>query len=109
MDKLVDTLGVTSPLMSQVSGAAKEPDVASSGRLRNASTVATGPHPVALGVRPTGRESVAAQYHLVGAVLAEHYDEWAESRCYLGLDVLSKSRAELAYRTGGATTSPTLG
>ena len=30
---------------------------------------------------------------LVGAVLAEQHDEWAESRRYLGLDVLSKSRA----------------
>jgi putative transposase len=28
----------------------------------------------------------------VGAVLAEQHDEWAESRRYLGLDVLSKSR-----------------
>jgi putative transposase len=30
---------------------------------------------------------------LVGAVLAEQHDEWAESRRCLGLDVLSKSRA----------------
>jgi putative transposase len=29
---------------------------------------------------------------LVGAVLAEQHDEWAESRRYLGLDVLGKSR-----------------
>ncbi len=29
---------------------------------------------------------------LVGAVLAEQHDEWAESRRYLGLDLLSKSR-----------------
>jgi putative transposase len=28
----------------------------------------------------------------VGAVLAEQHDEWAESRRYLGLDVLSKSQ-----------------
>src|SRR4051794_30034298 len=35
-----------------------------------------------------------ALIHLVGAVLAEQHDEWAESRRYLGLDVLSKSRAE---------------
>jgi hypothetical protein len=28
----------------------------------------------------------------VGAVLAEQHDEWAESRRYFGLDVLSKSR-----------------
>lgn len=29
---------------------------------------------------------------LVSAVLAEQHDEWAESRRYLDLDVLSKSR-----------------
>jgi putative transposase len=31
---------------------------------------------------------------LVGTVLAEQHDELAESRRYLGLDVLSKSQAE---------------
>ena len=30
---------------------------------------------------------------LVGAVLAEQHDEWAEGRRYLGLDVLAKSHA----------------
>ena len=35
----------------------------------------------------------ASIIRLVGAVLAEQHDEWAESRRYLGLDVLSKSRA----------------
>ena len=34
-----------------------------------------------------------ALIRLVGAVLAEQHDEWAESRRYLGLDVLSKSQA----------------
>jgi transposase-like protein len=29
---------------------------------------------------------------LVGAVLAEQHDEWAEGRRYLGLDVLAKSQ-----------------
>ena len=29
---------------------------------------------------------------LVGAVLAEQHDEWAEGRRYLGLDILTKSR-----------------
>jgi hypothetical protein len=36
----------------------------------------------------------AALIGLVGAVLAEQHDEWAESRRYFGLDVLSKSRAD---------------
>jgi putative transposase len=35
-----------------------------------------------------------ALIRLVGAVLSEQHDEWAESRRYLGLEVLSKSRAE---------------
>ena len=35
-----------------------------------------------------------ALIRLVGAVLAEQHDEWAESRRYLGLGVLSKSGAD---------------
>src|SRR4249919_3739435 len=35
----------------------------------------------------------ASIIRLVGAVLAEQHDEWAEGRRYLGLDVLSKSQA----------------
>ena len=38
---------------------------------------------------------------LVGAVLAEQHDEWAEGRRYLGLDVLARSRLTLI--TGNAT------
>jgi putative transposase len=36
---------------------------------------------------------------LVGAVLAEQHDEWIEGRRYLGLDVLTRSRAALTTPT----------
>ncbi|RFA06595.1 IS256 family transposase, partial [Subtercola boreus] len=36
---------------------------------------------------------------LVGAVLAEQTDEWAEGRRYLGLDILAKSRLALVPDT----------
>jgi putative transposase len=36
---------------------------------------------------------------LVGAVLAEQTDEWAEGRRYLGLDILAKSRLTLVPGT----------
>jgi len=35
----------------------------------------------------------ASIIRLVGAVLAEQHDEWAEGRRYLGLDVLARSKA----------------
>lgn len=41
---------------------------------------------------------------LVGAVLAEQHDEWAEGRRYLGLDVLARSRMSLI--TNPADESP---
>jgi putative transposase len=45
---------------------------------------------------------------LVGAVLAEQHDEWAESRRYLGLDVLSKSRLTTDTPTEQEATPPAL-
>jgi len=32
---------------------------------------------------------------LVGAVLAEQHDEWAEGRRYFGLDILARARLDL--------------
>ena len=41
----------------------------------------------------------ASIIRLVGAVLAEQHDEWAEGRRYLGLDVLAKSQAVTTTET----------
>ena len=41
----------------------------------------------------------ASIIRLVGAVLAEQHDEWAEGRRYLGLDVLAKSQAVTSTET----------
>jgi putative transposase len=49
-----------------------------------------------------------ALIRLVGAVLAEQHDEWAESRRYLGLDVLSKSRTDNTPATEQETTPAAL-
>ena len=44
---------------------------------------------------------------LVGAVLAEQTDEWAEGRRYLGLDILTKSRLTLVPDTGSEVITET--
>ena len=49
----------------------------------------------------------ASIIRLVGAVLAEQHDEWAEGRRYLGLDVLTKSQAIDATPTEEVT-EPTM-
>jgi transposase-like protein len=54
----------------------------------------------AVGIFPN-RDAIV---RLVGAVLAEQTDEWAEGRRYLGLDILARSRMNLA-----PTTEPEIG
>lgn len=45
----------------------------------------------------------AAIVRLVGAVLAEQTDEWAEGRRYLGLDVLARCRLAIVTDTDADT------
>lgn len=49
-----------------------------------------------------------AVIRLVGAVLAEQTDEWAEGRRYLGLDILAKSRLKLITTNPEEVTDPNL-
>lgn len=57
-----------------------------------------------VGIFPT-RDAII---RLVGAVLAEQTDEWAEGRRYLGLDVLARCRLSVVPDTGSEVTTEAL-
>lgn len=124
MDRLVETLGITSLSKSQVSVMAKELDTAVDAfrsrpldagpytfvaadalvlKVRDGGRVVNVHALIPVGVNAEGHREIlgigifpdrGALIRLVGAVLAEQHDEWTESRRYLGLDVLSKSRTD---------------
>ena len=79
-----------SPCSRRRSGARSGPTTPTSG-----STARSAAAPTSSGIFPN-RDAII---RLVGAVLAEQHDEWAEQRRYLGLDALKNARAVLTDRT----------
>ncbi|SNR95024.1 Transposase (or an inactivated derivative) [Haloechinothrix alba] len=61
-------------------------------------------HTDSVGIFPT-RDAIV---RLVGAVLAEQTDEWAEGHRYLGVDVLTRCRLAIVPHTGNEVTTNSL-
>ena len=59
------------------------------------------PPPYRFGRDFPNRGAIARLVRLVGAVLAEQTDEWAEGRRYLGLDVLKRCRVSIIQKPNG--------
>ncbi len=111
-DRLIDYVSAKLPAVAEHLGGAREDILAFTGFPKDVWTQIWSNNPAerlnreirrrtdSVGIFPD-RQAIV---RLVGAVLAEQTDEWAEGRRYLGLDVLARCRVNLV-----PTTAPEIG
>ena len=111
-DRLIDYVSAKLPAVAEHLGGAREDILAFTGFPKDVWTQIWSNNPAerlnreirrrtdSVGIFPN-RDAIV---RLVGAVLAEQTDEWAEGRRYLGLDVLARCRVNLV-----PTTAPEIG